>query len=118
MTTRNAGVRHTVVQPAVISGRNSERSARSGGSSRGTRTTKNADHRKSAPLRANTAAGVLTASRIPPRAGPANIPTLETVLPTRFAAVSSSGVLTSEGRSAACAGEYEPETTVDVTAST
>jgi len=90
-----------------------ERSVLSGGSSRGTRTTKNADHRKSAAFRANTAAGVLTARKIPPRAGPTNIPTLAMVLPTRFAAVSSSGVLTREGRSAACAGEYELETTVD-----
>ena len=77
-----------------------------------------ADQTKSAPLSANTAAGPLSASRIPATAGPANIPTLEIVFPTTFAAVSSSGESTSVGISAACAGGYEPEMIVDVMAST
>ena len=111
-------MRTTVVEPAVSSGRNLGRSTRSGGSSRGTRTTNAADHRKSAALRAKTAEGVLSTRRIPPIAGPANMPTLDTVLPTRFAAVSSSGESTSNGMRAACAGVYELETTVDVTART
>ena len=52
-------------------------------------------------------------------AGPANIAALAIVLPTTFAAVSSSGgVATSDGISAACAGGKQPETIVDVTAST
>ena len=48
--------------------------------------------------------GPLSARRTPPIAGPANMPTLDTVLPTRFAAVSSSGESTRDGMRAACAG--------------
>ena len=50
-------------------------------------------------------------------AGPANIPTLLMVLPTTFAAVSSSGEFTSVGISAAWAGGYAPEMIVEVMAS-
>ena len=78
---------------------------------------KTADQTKSAPLSANTADGPLSASRIPATAGPANMPMLEIVLPTTFAAVSSSGESTSVGISAACAGGYEPEMIVDEMAS-
>jgi hypothetical protein len=59
---------------------------------------------RSAPLNAKTAAGPLSASSTPPSAGPANIPRLEMVLLTTFAAVSSSGVSTREGSRAPCAG--------------
>jgi hypothetical protein len=117
-TTRNAGRRSTVANPAVSSGRKRGRSLRSGGSSRGTWTTKAADQRRSAPLNAKTAAGPLTASRTPPSAGPANIPTLVIVLATTFAAVSSSGVSTSDGSSAPCAGLYATPATEDSTART
>ena len=116
-TTRSAGRRATDTIPAVSSGRNRECSLRSGGSSRRTCSTKAIDQRKNAPLRAKTAAGPLTTSSTPPSAGPTNIATLEIVLPTRFAAVSSSGVSTSDGRRAAWAGAYELEITVEVTAS-
>ncbi len=103
-TTRSAGLRSTVVNPAVSSCTKCVRSGGSGGSSRGTRRTNATDQRVSAPVSAKTAAGPLSASRTPPSAGPANIPTLEIVLPTRLAAVSSSGESTSDGSRAACAG--------------
>ena len=43
----------------------------------------------------------VTASRMPPSAGPANIPTLSNVLAATFAAVSSRGFRASVGRRAA-----------------
>ncbi len=89
---------------------------RFGRSSRGTWAMKIADQTKSAPLSANAAAGPLNASRIPAMAGPAKMPTLLMVLPTTFAAVSSSGESTSVGIRAAWAGAYEPEIIVDVMA--
>ncbi len=116
--TRRAGFRSTVENPAVSSALKSGRSARSGGLSRGTRRTNATDQSVSAPVSAKTAAGPLSARRTPPRAGPANIPTLEIVLPTTFAAVSSSGVSTRDGSNAAWAGPYATATTVDTTART
>jgi hypothetical protein len=98
--TLSAGCRITVEKPAVSSGQRLGRSVRSGGLSWGTWTTKAADQTRTAPLKAKTAAGPLSASSTPPSAGPANIPTLAMVLLTTLAAVSSSGVSTSDGRSA------------------
>ena len=54
---------------------------------------------------------------MPPIAGPANIPTLATVFIAAFAAVSSSGLDTSDGRSAPCAGAKSVETIERTTAS-
>ena len=53
---------------------------------------------------AKTVCAFVAASRIPPSAGPRKIPELSTVVSTRFAAVSSSGVFASCGRSADCIG--------------
>ena len=103
-TTRSAGLWSTAVNPAVSSVRKCGRSAGSGGWSRGTRRTNATDQRVRPPVSAKTAAGPLSARRTPPSAGPANMPTLEIVLPTTFAAVSSSGEFTREGSNAACAG--------------
>ncbi len=66
--------------------------------------TRAADHRNVAPFAAKTTAGSLTASRRPPSAGPRNVPMLSIVLEATFAAVSSAGDATSDGRSAAWAG--------------
>ncbi len=118
ITTRSAGRRITAANPAVSSAMKWGRSVASGGWSRGTPRTNSADQRVRAPLSAKTAAGPLSASRMPPRAGPANIPTLEIVFSTTFAAVSSSGVFTREGIRAACAGPQAEATTVDAIAST
>ena len=52
-----------------------------------------------------------TASSTPPRAGPTQNPRLSSVLELTFAAVSSSGVRASTGRSAACAGWNAVENT-------
>ena len=52
-----------------------------------------------------------TASTSPPRAGPAQDPRLSSVLELTLAAVSSSGVLASAGRRAACAGRKAVEIT-------
>ena len=117
-TTRRAGLWRTAENPAVSSSMNCGLSGGFGGSSRGTRSTKATDHSVSAPVSAKTAAGPLSARSTPPRAGPANIPTLEIVLPTTFAAVSSSGVFTREGSNAAWAGPYATATIVEATART
>src|SRR5882762_5854652 len=81
------------------------------------RRTLTADHRNAAAVRPKTAAGPLKASTAPASAGPANMPTLATVFITAFAAVSSSGVSTSEGRSAPSAGPKTVETIDAATAS-
>ena len=51
-----------------------------------------------------TAPGPEAASSRPPIAGPPKIPMLSIALADTFAAVSSSGVRTSDGTRAACAG--------------
>jgi len=75
-----------------------------------------ADHEKAAAVTANTTDALPTASRTPPRAGPANMPTLEIVLIETLAAVNSSGVRASEGSSACCAGWNAVVTTEVATA--
>ena len=95
--TRSAGWRPTVRRPSASSRSARCRPARCGRSSRGIRSTQSNDQRKVAPFTAKTADGPLSAERTPPSAGPANMLTLEIVLPTRFAAVSSSGDSTSDG---------------------
>ncbi len=65
----------------------------------------------------NTTPVEVAANRSPPSAGPANVPTLSIVLPTAFAAVSSTGVLARDGVSAACAGWKAVETIATSTAS-
>jgi len=67
---------------------------------------------------ANTRVGPLNASTTPAIAGPANIPTPEIVFSARFDAVSSSGVLASDGKSAASAGANAVEMIDTSTAST
>ena len=80
-----------------------------------TRATNDALHANVAATTPNTTAGPLTARRSAPSAGPANEPTLSSVLEETFAAVSSSGVRASEGRSAASAGRKTvPKTVVSV----
>ena len=59
----------------------------------------------------------VAASRGPPSAGPANVPTLSIVLPTALAAVSSSGALASDGVRAAWAGWKAVDTIATSTAS-
>ena len=66
---------------------------------------------------AKTAEMEVVASSTPASAGPANMPTLVTVFITAFAAVSSSGVSTREGRSAPCAGWKAVDTIEASTAS-
>ena len=63
-----------------------------------------AEKRNSAAVNMKTTQTLETASRRPPRAGPTQKPRLSIVLELTFAAVSSSGVFASEGRSAAWAG--------------
>ena len=60
----------------------------------------NADQRNAPAVIAKLVAVEVVARRTPASAGPANMPTLATVFMTAFAAVSSSGVWTSAGRSA------------------
>ena len=63
-----------------------------------------AEKRKSPAVKAKTTQTVESASRSPPRAGPTQKPRLSMVLELTLAAVSSSGVLASEGSSADWAG--------------
>ena len=65
-----------------------------------------------------TTQAVETASSRPPRAGPTQKPRLSIVLELTLAAVSSSGVVASEGSSAACAGWKAVLITATVPAST
>ena len=69
-------------------------------------------------MSANTSDGPLNASTTPAMAGPANIPMPEIVFSARFDAVSSSGVVASEGNRAACAGVNAVEMMDARTAST
>ena len=70
------------------------------------------------PFAAKTTSGLETARRSPPRAGPRNVPMLSIVLEATLAAVSSVGVRTSAGSSAACAGRNTVPVTVDAATST
>ena len=63
-----------------------------------------AESRNATAEAAKTASTPTRASRIPPIAGPTKTPTLSIVVSTRFAAVSSSVVRESVGKSAACVG--------------
>ena len=65
------------------------------------RSTKKADQTKRPAITMKTTPVEAAASRSPPSAGPRNVPTLSIVLDTAFAAVSSSGVLASDGVNAA-----------------
>src|SRR5581483_8394398 len=114
MTTRSAGLWAIARKPARRAEATGVGSA-GGRGSRGTRMTQTADQRNVPAVTAKTDDGPDTASSTPPTAGPANMPTLATVFITAFAAVSSSGVVTSEGRSAPCAGANMVETTDDST---
>ena len=66
--------------------------------------TRIADQTSAAAVTMKTAPGPDAASSRPPIAGPPKIPMLSIALADTFAAVSSSGVRTSDGTSAACAG--------------
>ena len=94
------------------------RSSPAGGESCGMRNEERCGPRKLAALTAKTAPGLLTASSAPPTAGPTNMPMLETLFMTAFAAVSSSGDATSDGSNAPWAGAKTDETIVAQTAST
>jgi len=90
----------------------------SGGLSGLSPNTKNPDHKYAAAVSANTSVGPLKASTTPAIAGPANIPTPEMVFSARFDAVNSSGVVASDGKSAASAGPNAVEMMDTSTAST
>ena len=81
------------------------------------RTRSSADQTIAPAVTPKTTALELTASRSPPRAGPAKMPTLSIVVAVTFAAVSSSGLRASPGTSAACAGRNAVEATETTTAS-
>ncbi len=105
ITTRSFGSDAIARKPPSSAGRTFSASPSGGaGESAGMRTRHAADQRKAAAVTTKTTHGLLTASSAPPSAGPANMPTLDVVLSATFDAASSSGVRTSEGRSAACAG--------------
>ena len=80
--------------------------------------TMTADRTKVSALTAKTAATSATASRNPASAGPTKNARLSTVLETPLAAVSSSGVFTSDGVSASCAGRKAVPTIGERVAST
>ena len=88
-----------------------------GRESAGIRSRHRADQRYVPAVIAKTTQIEVVARRRPASAGPANIPTLATVFMTALAAVSSSGVSTSEGRSAPCAGWNAVDVIVESTAS-
>jgi hypothetical protein len=87
-----------------------------GGSAR-TRPISEADQRNIAAVTANTTPVSVTATRSPPSAGPAKLPTLSIVLEATLAAVSSAGSRAREGRIAACAGWKAVATTATSTVS-
>ena len=95
-----------VEKPAKAAATNdASASVRSGGvSTTRIARTSAADQTISAADTPKTAPGPLSARTMPPSAGPPRSPTLAIVLETTFAAVSSSGVRASDGRSAASAG--------------
>ena len=104
-------------QPArnvLDSGRASSALGKPGTSIAATRTTETSSTNV---LAAKTVAVPATTRSSPPSAGPANRPMLSTVLATTFAAVSSSGVETSDGVNAACADLNTGSATAAPTAS-
>ena len=68
-------------------------------------------------MEAKTTPVLVSASRRPPSAGPAKLPTLSIELDATFAAVSSSGRVASDGSSAACAGRNAVAISCTLTAS-
>jgi hypothetical protein len=91
-------------QPASIACERPVRTSGAGSPRRPMRAISATTDRSNRPaVAAKTVPVLAAASRSAPSAGPANSPTLSTALATTFAAVSSSGVFTSDGVNATCA---------------
>jgi hypothetical protein len=103
-----------VRKPAPTSRRNEPRSVRSALSKATGRMPAiiTADHTKLSALTAKTVSAFVAARRMPPSAGPTNVPMLSTVEEVTLAALSSAGVRASDGSSAACAGRKAVPTTL------
>jgi hypothetical protein len=75
------------------------------------RLSNSADTRKVTAAIENVTPSLVAARMTPPIAGPATLVTLSIVLEVALAAVSSSGVRASEGKTAACAGRKAVDAT-------
>ena len=83
----------------------SERCLSRGEGSTRIRAAKNAANTNTAPAATSTAPTLVAATRMPPKTDPTMVPMLSIVLDAAFAAVSSSGLRASEGRSDVCVGQ-------------
>src|SRR6266568_9051494 len=117
---RSPGSRRTVLKPANASWASfcsPGETSREGGASARIRTTFSAEKANVPAVIANTTSTLVDARKMPPSAGPAKDPTAAIVLWATLAAVSSSGVRETVGRSAACAGRKVVERMVTQPAS-